>query len=99
VGIELKATLKVRKLLILLNEKNAKNIEFAQPRYTGGTRNATTQGTGEASEAATRLYFLSEITGAFFSRQIRFAMRDATRLALHPPLPVVGFKPQFVKLF
>src|SRR5713226_2022904 len=38
VGIELKATLKTRKLLILLNEKNAKNIGFAQVRYTAGTR-------------------------------------------------------------
>ena len=32
-GIELKATLKTRKLLILLNEKNAKNTGFAQGRY------------------------------------------------------------------
>ena len=38
VGIELKATLKTRKLLIPLNEKNAKNTEFAQVRYTAGTR-------------------------------------------------------------
>src|SRR6266851_2833553 len=38
VGIGLKATLKTRKLLILLNEKNAKNIGFAQVRYTAGTR-------------------------------------------------------------
>src|SRR5216684_3263163 len=38
VGIELKATLKTRKLLILLNEKNAKNTGFAQVRYTPGTR-------------------------------------------------------------
>lgn len=38
VGIGLKATLKIRKLLILLNAKNAKNIGFAQPRYTPGTR-------------------------------------------------------------
>ena len=30
VGIELKATLKTRKLLILLNEKNAKNTGFAK---------------------------------------------------------------------
>jgi hypothetical protein len=37
-GIELKATLKIRKLLIPLNEKNTKNIEFAQVRYTAGTR-------------------------------------------------------------
>jgi hypothetical protein len=40
VGIELKATLKTRKLLIPLNEKNAKNSEFAQVRYTAGTRGA-----------------------------------------------------------
>ena len=33
VGVELKATLKTRKLLILLNEKNAKNTGFAQVRY------------------------------------------------------------------
>ncbi len=38
VGIELKATLKARKLLILLTGKNAKNTGFAQPRYTRGTR-------------------------------------------------------------
>jgi hypothetical protein len=38
VGIGLKAMLKTRKLLILLNEKNAKNSEFAQVRYTVGTR-------------------------------------------------------------
>jgi len=37
VGIEPKATLKIRKLLILLNAKNAKNTEFAQPRCTRGT--------------------------------------------------------------
>ena len=37
-GIELKATLKARKLLIPLNAKNAKNTGFAQPRYTRGTR-------------------------------------------------------------
>ena len=37
-GVELKATLKFRKLLIARNEKNAKNIGFAQPRYTPGTR-------------------------------------------------------------
>jgi hypothetical protein len=39
VGIELKATLKTRKLLIPLNEKNGKNTGFAQLRYTPGTRN------------------------------------------------------------
>ncbi len=38
-GIELKATLKMRKLLIPLNAENAKNTEFAQVRYTAGTRN------------------------------------------------------------
>jgi hypothetical protein len=38
VGIELKATLKTRKLLILLNAKNAKNAEVAQVKYTAGTR-------------------------------------------------------------
>lgn len=38
VGIGLKAILKIRKLLILLNEKNAKNTGFAQARYTAGTR-------------------------------------------------------------
>jgi len=37
-GIELKATLKTRKLLIPLNVKNAKNTEVAQMRYTPGTR-------------------------------------------------------------
>jgi hypothetical protein len=38
VGIELKATLKARELLILLNVKNDKNSEFAQVRCTAGTR-------------------------------------------------------------
>src|SRR5439155_12557552 len=38
VGIELKATLKRRKLVIPLNEKNAKSTGFAQARYTVGTR-------------------------------------------------------------
>ena len=37
VGIELKAALKTRKLLILLTEKNAKNTGIAQLRYTPGT--------------------------------------------------------------
>jgi hypothetical protein len=40
VGIGLIATLIIRKLLILLNAKNAKNTGFAQPRYTAGTRRA-----------------------------------------------------------
>ncbi len=38
VGIELKATLKIRKLLIPLDSKNAKTRIFAQPRYTRGTQ-------------------------------------------------------------
>lgn len=38
VGIELKAVLKMRKLLIPLNAKNSKNSKFAQVRYTAGTR-------------------------------------------------------------
>jgi hypothetical protein len=38
VGIELEATLKARKLLIPLNAENAKKSEFAQMRYTAGTR-------------------------------------------------------------
>ena len=38
VGIELKAALKTRKLLILLNEKNAKYTGIAQLRYTRGIR-------------------------------------------------------------
>jgi hypothetical protein len=37
VGIELKATLKTRKLLILLNAEMAKKSEFAHVRYTPGT--------------------------------------------------------------
>lgn len=41
VGIELKATLKTRKLLILLNAKNARNSECAEVRYTAGTRGRT----------------------------------------------------------
>jgi hypothetical protein len=43
VGIELKAMLTTRKLLILLNEKNAKNTGFAQLRYTPGTRKLQTR--------------------------------------------------------
>ncbi len=50
VGIELKATLKARKLLILLNAKNAKNIIFAQVRDTPGTRHSR-QGCTLAAEA------------------------------------------------
>jgi hypothetical protein len=38
VGIELKAMLKTRKLLILVNDKNSKNTRFAEMRYTLGTR-------------------------------------------------------------
>jgi hypothetical protein len=38
VGIGLKATLRMRNLLILLNGENAKNTGFAQARYTRGTR-------------------------------------------------------------
>jgi hypothetical protein len=38
VGIEPKTMLKVRKLLILLNAKNAKTTESAQAGYTAGTR-------------------------------------------------------------
>jgi hypothetical protein len=38
VGIGLKATLKIRKLFIPLDGKNAKNTGFAQPRYTPGTQ-------------------------------------------------------------
>jgi hypothetical protein len=49
VGIELKAALKTRKLLILLNGKNAKNTGFAQPRYTRGTRKPENQGIAEAN--------------------------------------------------
>ena len=37
VGIGLRVTLKARKLLILLDQKNAKNAGFAQARYTPGT--------------------------------------------------------------
>ena len=38
VGIGLKATLKARKLLILLNAKNANTTESAEVRYTPGTQ-------------------------------------------------------------
>ena len=41
VGIELKATLKARKLLIPLNAKDVKNGEYARVRYTAGTRTGT----------------------------------------------------------
>ncbi len=37
VGIELKVTLKARKLLILLKDKNANYTGIAQLRYTPGT--------------------------------------------------------------
>jgi hypothetical protein len=43
VGIELKTTLKARKLLIPVNAKNDKNTEFAQARYTAGTRRLQTR--------------------------------------------------------
>ncbi len=43
VGVELKAMLKTRKLLIPLNEKSAKNTELAQVRYTPGTRSLPEQ--------------------------------------------------------
>ncbi len=46
VGIELKATLKIRKLLIPLNAKNTKNTKFAQLRYTPGTRPVPKAGRG-----------------------------------------------------
>jgi hypothetical protein len=38
VGIELKVRLKTRNLFILLEHKNDKNPESAQPRYTRGTQ-------------------------------------------------------------
>jgi hypothetical protein len=38
VGVGLKTTLKIRKLLLLLNEKKAKNSEFAPAGYTAGAR-------------------------------------------------------------
>jgi hypothetical protein len=41
VGIELKAMLKARKLLISLNGKNAKNTGFAKRMYTPNTRRQT----------------------------------------------------------
>src|SRR5208282_6765780 len=50
VGIGLKATLKTRKLLILSNEKNAKNTGFAQLRYTPGTRLRKKKEKGRLSE-------------------------------------------------
>lgn len=37
VAIELKATLKARKLLILINPKNTKNSDAAEVGYTAGT--------------------------------------------------------------
>ena len=43
VGIELKAMLKARKLLISLNARNAKNSGFAQVRYMPGTRRLQTK--------------------------------------------------------
>lgn len=43
VGTELKATLKAPNLLIPVKAENAKNSEFAQRRYTPGTRAAPDQ--------------------------------------------------------
>jgi hypothetical protein len=43
VGIELETTLRIRKLMLLLNEKGAKNTQFAQPRLHAGTRIADTE--------------------------------------------------------
>src|SRR6266852_9233151 len=51
VGIEPKATLKARKLLILLNEKDAKNAESAQVRYTPGTRRSRQAVFGQPTES------------------------------------------------
>jgi hypothetical protein len=56
VGIELKAALKTRKLLILLNEKNAKNIQFAQVRYTAGTRNDSREAVSRQACLSRRLF-------------------------------------------
>jgi hypothetical protein len=53
-GIELKATLKTRKLLILLNAKNAKNSEFAQVRYTAGTRTRQRRKVGRTGVQASK---------------------------------------------
>lgn len=67
VGIGLKATLKTRKLLILLSEKNDKNTEFTQVRYTRGTRRNPPQTPSEEDAGQLRranLSFLSEVNCA-----------------------------------
>lgn len=38
VGIELRVVLRTRKLLIVRNARNEKNVTFAQVRYTVGTQ-------------------------------------------------------------
>ena len=52
VGIELKARLKPRKLLISHNAKTAQTPRFAKARYTPGTPNLT-EATEVAAQAAT----------------------------------------------
>jgi len=54
VGIGLKATLKIRNLLILLNAKNAKNTGFAQVRHARGTREFSVRGRLAQVEADVR---------------------------------------------
>lgn len=65
-GIELKATLKTRKLLILLNEKNGKNTRFAQLRYTPGTQPAYPE-VGDASLRRECNHFPNRLHRAFTS--------------------------------
>jgi hypothetical protein len=48
VGIELKSRLKPRNLLILRTRKIAEISEFAEPRYTPGTRCASALTPGDA---------------------------------------------------
>src|SRR5713101_5028374 len=67
VGIEPKATLKARKLLILLNEKDAKNAESAQVRYTPGTRRSRQAVFGQPTESTLN----SRLVVAQFRRILR----------------------------
>jgi hypothetical protein len=83
VGIELKATLKARKLLILLNAKNAKNIIFAQVRYTPGTRDVN-GGKGSRIEFQEHWYpNRDEFTASHSSRKMRGVRAGAATGSTH----------------
>jgi len=76
VGIGLKATLKARKLLILLNEKNAKNTGLAQPRYTRGTRRRKTNANTLACGAQRRRAGSEHVQRSAFIFCFRFSIEN-----------------------